>query len=127
MSINNKIATLLEEKLWFVKECNPSDELTKTFMEVLSVSQESRQLIIKMRYGLNEKERKYTWQSILDEFNKTYPDYPCKIHNIREMERIFWRKINHSLIISDIDLACAKLGKLINNNENPQTLPSTSS
>jgi len=103
---------MLEEKLR-IDECIPSEELTNCFYKILEMLQESRQIIIKMRYGLNEEEYKFPWRLILEEVNKIYPEYPCSMHRIKDMERKAWIQINTALKITEFDIACNDLYKMI--------------
>jgi DNA-directed RNA polymerase sigma subunit (sigma70/sigma32) len=114
MSINNKVASLLEEKLYnYIEKCVPSDEITSKFMTVLDSISEYKAMIIKMRYGLNEQEYKYKWQEILDKINEEN-EYKRSMHHIKDMESKAWQSIKGALTISEFRIKCADLYKAIN-------------
>lgn len=124
MSINNKVAVLLEEKLWHIKECTPSQELTKKFLKILDLLYHTNATIIKMRYGINPEEYNYKWKDILNELNKTQSTRPFTMHQIIKMEKNAWSAINRSLQISQFDIACNDLFNFINGKgTDPQFTP----
>ncbi len=122
MSINNKVAVLLEDKLdFYIRECIPSNEITQQFMNVLNLFPDIKQLLIKMRYGLNEDEYKYKWNDILEKVNGISGAYEIRMYGLKRMEREIWHKIRRSLVLSDFDIQCNKLLKIIK--KDPTSLP----